>query len=163
MSKYKITRNNGEVVDIYIVENIGFGGEQSVVIYESPGGSGGSVLATGRLNKVVKIDGKILSNAGSAEDIVGDIQEKCDLISQIRDAGEDIKLTSPITDNSVGKYIIKSFNYATITGKLRYVTFDMELIEYRQKGVKQAAVNLVNFQPTELLKDRYNLRRQLSE
>jgi hypothetical protein len=190
MANFKIDLQDGtEPIDIYIVENAGFGGEQSIIIYESPGGDGGAVLSTGRLNKIVKLDGKIiatnvtkeLNEAISISDISqqtrineqynrfstglirNELNEKIEKISNIRDAGKPIKLISPIVDNSVGQYIIRSFTYGVVIGQLRYVTFSMELVEYRQKGVKRASVNLVNFQPGELLKDRYNLRRALGE
>lgn len=154
MVLYTLTGAFGETFDLYIVSNMSFGGEQSVVVYESPGSDGGVLLTTGRLNKKVTLTGQIFSKETDEDAIRTDLNQKIQGISDWRDNAMIVKLKSPITHNDTGFYIIKTFGGNVTEGQLRAVAFTMELEEYRQKGVKRAEVNLVNYQPAELLKQR---------
>ena len=161
MALYKITIiSSGEVINLRVVKNMAFGGEQTNIIYESPGSNGGLLLSTGRKNKKLNLSGVITSKLTNPDDILQDLSDYIETIADIRDDGEVIKMTTPIAQNDTGFYVIKSFTGVLNEGAM-FVDFNLELDEYRQKGVKQAAINLVNFQPTESLKEAQTLREQL--
>ena len=82
-------------------------------------------------------------------------------LSVIRDEAIPIKLILPIVDNDTGDYLIQSFTYTIPEGRSNYIPFTMTFTEFRQKGVQQAAVNLVNFDASETFKQTLISRRAL--
>jgi len=156
MSLFRLRLGDGTEIDLYIVESMGFGGSQSVIVYESPGSNGGTVLTTGRKNKQVTLAGKII---GKTTD---DVNAKKLAIERVRDAGQPLNLYSPLDSEDTGRYIIETFEGSLPQGQARYITFSLVLTEYRQANIRQAAISLVNFQPAELLKERARQRNILA-
>ena len=137
MGLYRIRTNEGTIYDLSVVESFSFGGEQGVIVYESPGSDGGTIVTTGRKNRSVVMRGKLL---GADFD---DINTKKVQIERLRDTATVINLDSPLESEDTGRYIIGSFSGTIPTGTQRYITFDLTLIEYRQANVQQSAVSLV--------------------
>jgi len=156
MALFRLRLNNGTLIEISVVESMSFGGEQSVIVYESPGSDGGTTITTGRKNKAVVLSGKLLG-----QDAL-DVNTKKLAIERVRDAGEPINLDSPIDSEDTGRYIISSFNGSLPQGTQRYITFELTLTEYRQANIKQSSISLVNFQPLQLLTQRARDRNILA-
>lgn len=148
MSLFRLRLNSGRIIDLYVVNDFGFGGEQSVIIYESPGSSGGTVLTTGRKNRTVTLNGKLIGRS------IQDLNSKKVAIEKARDNGEPLNLDSPLDSEDTGRYIIQSFEGNLPEGQARMITFTLKLAEYRQANIKRASVNLVNFEPAQLLIQR---------
>lgn len=161
MSLYQL-RANGKIYDLNIVQNMPFSGEQSIIVYEAPGGDGGAVLSTGRLNKKLTFEGQLLSKESDMDNIRQDLNDKIEEISNLRDNAIPVKVISPIVNNDTGIYLIRNFNGRVTEGRGNTIPFTMELEEYRQKGVRRSSVNLVNYQPAELLKARARDRNVLA-
>lgn len=161
MTLFKLRAGTKEY-ELNIVNNMPFGGEQSVIVYESPGGDGGVVLTTGRLNKKITFEGRLVSKANTIEEVRSDLNNTIEELSNLRDSAVPVKVISPIVQNDTGIYIIKNLFGRVEEGQGRSIPFTMELEEFRQKGVKRALVNLVNFQPAELLKQRARDRNILA-
>jgi len=163
-SKFRLQLDDGTEIDLLVVENMNFGGTQSVIVYESPGTNGGTIVTTGRKNRTVTLSGRLLvSTYVTAEggtrilnttNPLEQLNEKKVAIETVRDAGDPINLISPLDSEDSGRYIIESFEGSLPQGQERYVTFTIVLQEYRQANIKLAAANLVNFQPAETLKQR---------
>jgi hypothetical protein len=167
---FGITRTDtNEDIWLHFVSTSSGGGEQNIIIYETPGSDGGAVLTTGRLNKTKTFDGNLYikpTDANGAviltpDEIMGEMTTLIQTLSDIRDQAIPIKLLLPITDNDTGDYLLKSFTYTIPQGRSNYLGFQMQFTEYRQKGVKQSAVNLVNFESSETFKQRLIDRRAL--
>jgi hypothetical protein len=140
---------------LYVVGNMSFGGTQSLVIYESVGTNGGAVIATGRTNNSITLNGKLLRYGDlSLNDIKAQIQN-------IRDGGRPVTLVAPIDNNDTGRYIIQEFTGNVIEGTPGYLSFTLILQEYRQVNVKRALVNLVSFEPAEQFRDILRQREGL--
>jgi len=148
MTKFRIRTNDNTIIELSVVESMSFGGEQATIVYEAPGSDGGTVITTGRKNTAVVLAGKLLGT-----DAI-DVNQKKVIIERLRNAGTPINLDSPIDSEDTGRYIISSFSGGLPQGTQRYITFEMTLTEYRQANVKQSSLSLVNFQPSELLKQR---------
>jgi hypothetical protein len=143
---------DGKVVPIRIVSNMAWGGAMSVIVYESPGTDGGTVLVNGRTTRTRTLNGKIL-RAGDLS-----LAEIKNYFDYVRDSGKVITLVSPIDDNDTGKYIINDFNGQVLEGIDSHLPFTMELTEYRQANIKTSRVNLIAFEPAErvrqIIRDR---------
>ena len=148
MALYRIGNRGGIVIPLFVVENFNFGGQQSVIVYESPGSDGGTVIVTGRKNRTVTLSGKIIGTD------IFDLNNKKVAIEKMRDTGLPINLDSPLDSEDTGRYIIRNFEGSLPPGQERYITFSLELDEYRQANIRRSSVSLVNFQPAELLKQR---------
>lgn len=136
-------RFNGSTFPLSIVENMAFGGTQSVIIYESPGTNGGTVITTGRTNNVITLSGKLLRVEGTTlEDIKNEIED-------IRDVGQPVVLVAPLNSNDTGQYIIERFEGNVLPGIESYVPFTLTLQEYRQANIRNNNLNLVSFEPAE--------------
>ena len=142
MAKFAII-TNGRTVPINVVGNMSWGGQQSVVIYESPGTNAGTVLLTGRTTRKRVLNGRILRVADL------DLADIKRFFDEIRDSGEVITLISPIDDGATDQYVITDFNGQVLEGIESYLPFTMELTEYRQANIKKARVNLIAFEPAE--------------
>ncbi len=147
-SLYRLRLSTGSIIDLSVVESMSFGGELGVIVYESPGSNGGTVVTTGRKNKTVVLRGKL-----TGADI-NDINTKKMAIDRLRDNATVVNLDCPLDSEDTGRYIVGNFAGGVVQGTQRYVTFDMTLIEYRQANIQSTAIALVNFQPAELLKQR---------
>jgi len=159
MSLYKIS-GNGTILDLYIVGNMSFGGEQAIVVHECPGSDGGAIILTGRRNKEITLTGNLISKEVTEDAIRDDLNTQINTLSTLRDTGAIIKLTTPLVQNDTGIYTIKSFNGNIIEGQLKATPFILILTEYRQRGAKQSCANLVNYAPGESLKSLYKQRTQ---
>lgn len=148
MVLFRLRLNDGTLIPLYVVESLGFGGQQSVIIYEAPGSDGGTVLTTGRMNKTVTLSGRLIGTD------IFDLNNKKVEIERVRDAGEPINLDCPLDSEDTGRYIIETFEGQLPLGQERYATFTLTLREYRQANIQAAAISLVNYQPAELLKQR---------
>ena len=151
MAKFAIIVN-GTTIPIHVVGNMSWGGQQSVVIYESPGTNAGTVLLTGRTTRKRVLNGRILRTGGL------DLADIKRFFDETRDDGEIITLISPIDDGATDQYVITDFNGQVLEGIESYLPFTMELTEYRQANVKKSRVNLIAFEPAEsirqLIRDR---------
>jgi len=159
MAQFKLVVDGIEI-ELFVVTSMGFGGEQGTIVYEAAGGDGGVVILTGRKNKNVSLVGRLISKETDGDNIYQDLSEKNETLETIRDQGKIVKLIAPVTINNSGLYIIRSYVAEMLEGQKRALSFTMELVEYRQKGVKRSAVNLVNFRSGELLKQQYRTRTQ---
>jgi len=156
MTLFRLRLENEQIIEISVVESMGFGGQQSVIVYESPGSDGGTTLTTGRMNRTITLSGRLLGSD------IFDVNRKKVTLERIRDRGEVVNLDSPLDSEDTGRYIIETFEGNLPLGQARYVTFSMTLREYRQANVKLASVSLVNYQPAELLKQRARDRNILA-
>jgi len=148
-------------IEIFVVENDGGGSDQSIIVYESPGSNGGIVLNAGRLNKQRAISGKILSKLRNTstvtyttEDVKQQLSNIISQIDDIKEKGVPVTLKAPITDNSTCTYLIKTFRWQVVTGNGYYVTFTMELEEYRQTNIKSNSINIIGGEVVRALKER---------
>jgi hypothetical protein len=148
MVLFRLRTNDGTLIPLYVVESLGFGGQQSVIIYEAPGSDGGTVVTTGRMNKTVTLSGRLIGSD------IFDLNNKKVEIERIRDLGEPVNLDCPLDSEDTGRYIIETFEGNLPLGQERYITFTLTLKEYRQANIQAAAISLVNYQPAELLKQR---------
>jgi len=131
---------------VHIVEDLSGSAANSIVVYESPGNNGGFVINTGRLNEKLSISGKILTKLkypSSIESIQNDVINKVSEILDVKDMGIPIKIVGNIPNNRVDEFLITSFNWNKPAAQMKYITFMMELTEYRQVETKQNSVNLV--------------------
>jgi len=126
------------------------GSENSIVIYESAGGDGGTAINLGRLNKSRTLTCKLLSgliNSQTKKYSTSEVlQRLSNIIAQLtdlKDRGIPISLKAPITDNTTGSYLIKSFNADVATGNASYVNATIVLVEDRQLNVKSSIVNII--------------------
>ena len=148
MALYRLRIDAETIIELSVVENQNFNGEQGVVVYESPGSNGGTTITTGRRNKIVSLSGRLIGTD------IFDVNSQKVAIEAARDDGLPINLDSPLDSEDTGRYIIKSFEGSLPQGQQRYISFTITLTEYRQANVRQSAINLVNFQPAEILKQR---------
>lgn len=156
MVLFRIRKDDGTEIPIYVVENFGFGASQGVIIYEAPGSDGGTILTTGRKNRNVTLSGRIIGTG------LTDLNEKKVALENARDSGEAINLDTPLDSEDTGRYIIETFEGSLPVGQERYITFSLVLQEYRQANIQQTAINLVNFQPAQLLTERARARNILA-
>jgi hypothetical protein len=161
MSLYKL-RAEGKEFDLKVVKNMPFGGDHGVIVYESAGGDGGVVITTGRYTKKVSLNGSIIGSGTTEDEVKSDLRNKINELTDLKDRGVVVKLVSPLAQNDTGSYIINSFNGTIQEGQMKTIEFSMALTEHKQTGVKRSAVNLVNFQPAELMKMRARDRNILS-
>jgi len=138
----------GTVVPIYVVGNMSWGGKQQVIVYESPGTNGGTVVTTGRLNRQRTLNGKMIHVEGTT------LQQIKSLFFTVMEDGTPVTLLSPIDDEDTGQYIIEEFNGNIIEGTESYLPFTMVLTEYRQANIRRSQINLISFEPAEAFKQR---------
>jgi len=146
-----------EEIDLHVIKDISFSGEQSVIVYESPGSDGGTVITTGRKNQTVTLNGMLI------ETDLATLTKKKDAIEKMRDKGEPVNLLGPLSSANSGKYIIGTFEGSLPEGQERYITFTLTLIEFRQANISAASISLVNFQPTQLLLQRARDRQFVAQ
>lgn len=162
MSQYSLSSEFlADEIELYVVSGDGGGSDNSIIVYESPGSNGGIAINAGRMNKKRVLTGKILSKLKntavlqySVEEIKQELSNIISQISEIKDRGIPIILTSPITDNTTGTYFIKSFHWNLMEGNPYYVTFTLELEEYRQSNVKKNIINIIGGEVVRSLKER---------
>lgn len=148
MVLFRLRLDDKTEIALYVVNSMSFGGTQSVIVYESPGSDGGVVLTTGRNNKSVTLSGKLIGID------MNDVNTKKQAIERVRDAGQPLNLDCPLDSEDTGRYIIETFEGDLPAGVGRYVNFTLKLVEYRQANIRESAINLVNYQPAFLLKQR---------
>lgn len=156
MAKYELHLKDGTVYELSIVDHRGvlvssmsFGGDSQLLKYEAPGSNGGLTLFNGRLGNTITKAGQIIGTDLQDADAIKN------RIENVRINGEIVVLVAPVGNNDTGEYFIESFRYNIQPGKTTALTFTMTLYENREANLRRSAVNLVNFQESELLKDRY--------
>ena len=136
-------------ININIVTGDSGGSENSIVVYESPGNDGGIAINLGRLNKNRVLTGKIISvlrhnNPGyTTSDVLQELSNYIATLNEVKDRGYPIVLRAPITDNTTGSYLIKSFEWNIIEGTPSFIHFSMTLTENRQINIKSNITNII--------------------
>ena len=157
MSNYYLTSKYlTEKIELRTISGDELGGEQSLIVYEAPGSNGGIVINAGRLNKERPLTGKLLINRNGLTTSDELRQKLSDAISQledVREKGIPVVLTAPITDNTTGTYLIKSFK-ATIPEGAIYAAFTIVLTEYRQYNSKANIQNIIGGEAYKVLVQR---------
>lgn len=147
---------DGEAIDLKTVSNQSWGGEQEIIVFESPGTNGGVIINTGRRNRRVALTGRIRHQEGrSLEDIKNEIQE-------VMEAGKVVTLVAPIQNNDTGRYQIRQFTGNVLEGVESYLPFTIVLEENRQVNTQRSQVNLINFDASETFKQRLRDRGLLA-
>lgn len=159
MSKFILIPKGEEKIYLSVVSNMEFGGKQSVIVYESPGTNGGTVITTGRTNNHIVLTGKILlpfqSDAQRQSPnaafpfpsiTLNEIKAK---LQKLRNNGTPVQLIAPVDNDDTGQYIIEEFRANVLEGQESFIPFTMTLQEYRQANIQTASVNLVNFLPAQ--------------
>lgn len=150
-SKYAIIVD-GKTIPISIVGTMTWGGQQSVIIYETPGSNSGTVLLTGRTTRKRTLNGKLIPLG---------IQTMTDIknyFEAVRDSGKIVTLISPVDDDSTNQYVISDFNGQVLEGIQSYMPFTMELTEYRQANIKRSRVNLIAYGPAARVRELLAIR-----
>lgn len=138
---------DGVTIPIQVVSNMSWGGEQSVVVYESPGTNGGVVLLNGRVTRKRTLTGRIITVPGLT------LTQIKNFFDNVRDQGKVVTLISPIDDNTTENFVISSFTGNVEEGIESFISFTMELTEYRQANIRTAAVNLIALGPAERVRE----------
>lgn len=160
MTKYFLVTEDGTRIALKVVENMDFGGTQSVIVYESPGTNGGTVLTTGRTNNIITLTGRILlpfkseeQRANPAQFFPNPLQTLNGLKSIIqrqRDKGRPVRLIAPVDNDDSGQYIIEDFSASVVMGIEAALPFTIVLREFRQANIQRSSVNLVAFEPANI-------------
>jgi hypothetical protein len=155
MVQYRLVVS-GTIYNIRTVGNQTWGGEQGLVVYETPGSDGGVVINTGRLTREITMTGRLLKYPTET------LEETKDRFEQLRENGKVVTLLAPVQNNDTGRYHIKSFFGNVIEGVESYLSFTMVLTEHRQVNTKRSLVNLVNYDASESFKTRLRDRGLLA-
>lgn len=142
---------DGIQYDIRIVSSQSWGGEEEIIIYESPGSNGGIAIVTGRKNNTVELSGTLL--ATDLQDPMGNLNYIKGQFIKLKNAGIPVVLIAPIDNDDTGVYLIKKFSGNVNAGMVNSLTFTMELFEYRQANIQKNKTNLISFAPSEEFKN----------
>jgi len=151
--RFVITDTDTTLIKLNIVSEIAINSEQAIIVYESASGDGGITINNGRLQENISFSGKILANHNN------DLLNKCKQIMDVKESGKVIDFITPfsiIRGDKGNKFYIKSINYNITKSTPTSMPFTIILSENRMANVKTTAVNLVNYQSAELMKQFYN-------
>jgi len=141
------------IIGLNIVSDIDINSKQAIIVYESASGDGGITINNGRLQETIPISGKILANNNK------DLLAKCLKIMTIKESGETIEFDTPFTGirgDKSNKFYIESVEFNATKSTPTSMPFTIILSENRMANVKTTAVNLVNYQSAELMRQFYN-------
>lgn len=146
-----IIRAEGVNYHLRVVQNQTWGGSQSIIKYDSPGTNGGVSIVTGRTSNTITLTGKLLPKDTTIPPLVS-LENVKNTFLRLKDEGKPVVLIAPISNNDTGIYTIENFSGNLLEGKSTYLSFNMELAEYRQSNLRRTVVNLISFEPAEEFK-----------
>jgi hypothetical protein len=135
-----------------IVSDITLPSEQSIINYESASGDGGITINNGRLCEEISLSGVILGRDGE------NLLSRCAYLTHLKELGTPVDFIHPFTrlrKDKGNKYYIKKIDFNLVKANNTAVPFTMTLVEYREANVKTTAVNLVNYQTADFMKQYY--------
>lgn len=142
------------IIGLNIVKGMDINSNQAIIVYESASGDGGVTINNGRLQETLPVRGMILSKDND------ELLNKCRDLTVAKESGEAIDFITPfsrIRGDKGNKFFIESLEFNTGDSSPTSMPFTMTLSENRMANIKTTAVNLVNYQSAEMMKQYYNL------
>lgn len=142
------------IIGLNIVKGMDINSNQAIIVYESASGDGGVTINNGRLQETLPVRGIILSKDND------ELLNKCRDLTVAKESGEAIDFITPfsrIRGDKGNKFFIESLEFNTGDSSPTSMPFTMTLSENRMANIKTTAVNLVNYQSAEMMKQYYNL------
>ncbi len=126
--------DDGEVIQLRVVNRIDFSFPNSVVVYESVGEDGGYTLHTGRLNSSLSMNAIIISK---------NLQETMKKLNELKSLKSPVMVGGKTFDGTIfGKFLIDNIN-GTLEDGSEAVPITISLKEYRQVSLDKTKIRLV--------------------
>ncbi len=126
--------DDGEVIQLRVVNRIDFSFPNSVVVYESVGEDGGYTLHTGRLNSSLSMNAIIISK---------NLQETMKKLNKLKSLKSPVMVGGKTFDGTIfGKFLIDNIN-GTLEDGSEAVPITISLKEYRQVSLDKTKIRLV--------------------